>query len=550
MHSSHAFARFVSVPAQTLLFLFKIIMFMKYTIKQNLATCFLLFIFLTASAFAAADEPAAHPGQLIPLPVSVQYTGGIFHFSKKTAIYYQQNHPELKKSALFLARLMRPSTGYRLPLVATNKKPAKGSVYLTLIDRQDLGNEGYLLTITRKGILLSAYRPAGIFRGIQTLRQLLPAQIENKKRQNLSWRVPTVTITDFPAYAYRGAMLDVSRHFFGVKTVKKLIDLMALYKLNVLHLHLSDDQGWRIAIKSWPDLAKIGGSSEVGGGKGGYYTQQQFKELVQYAADRYITIVPEIDMPGHIHAALASYANLNCDNRRKKLFTGIKVGFSTLCVHKEITYRFLDDVIGEIAALSPGPWFHIGGDESHATPKKDYLPFIEKVQKIVHAHGKKVIGWDEIAQTPLQPGTMVQYWAHKKYALEAVRQGAKIILSPGDRTYLDMKYDSATTLGLHWAGYVNVKKAYDWNPATLIPGVPKTAIAGIEAPLWSETITSLKDIEYMVFPRLIGDAEIGWTPDKLRSWDNYRARLGAQALRLDLLHVNFYRSKLIPWHDK
>lgn len=325
---------------------------------------------------------------------------------------------------------------------------------------------------------------------------------------------------------------------------------MALYKLNILHLHLSDDQGWRIQIKSWPDLTRIGGSTEVGGGKGGFYTQKQFKELVRYAADRYITIVPEIDMPGHIHAALASYAKLNCNNKRKKLFTERKVGFSTLCTHKKITYQFINDVIGEIAAISPGPWIHIGGDESHATPKKDYLPFIKKLQGIVAAHYKKVIGWDEIAQTQLKPGTMVQYWANAKNVRMAIKKGAKVILSPSGRAYLDMKYDTATKLGLHWAGYVNVKKAYDWDPATLIPGVSKKDIAGIEAPLWTETITDMRDIEYMAFPRLIGDAEIGWTPENLRSWNSYRRRLGEQASRLDNLNVNFYRSKLIPWQDK
>ncbi len=488
---------------------------------------------------------------LIPKPVSVKYTGKTFYFDYGTAIFYQKNHPGLKTSALFLARLLRPSTGYPVPVVATDKKPEGKAIYLKINKTPEflLEKEGYHLTITKKRITLCANQPEGIFRGIQTLRQLFPEKVENRTLQPGPWALPTTDITDYPVYSYRGAMLDVSRHFFGVKTVEKFMDLMALYKLNVLHLHLSDDQGWRIEIKSWPDLTKIGGSTEVGGGKGGYYTQKQFKELVRYAADRYITIVPEIDMPGHIHAALASYPRLNCDNKRKKLYTGIHVGFSTLCTHKPVTYQFLNDVIGEIAAMSPGPWFHIGGDESHATPKKDYLPFIEKAQKIVAAHGKKVIGWDEIAQTPLQKGTMVQYWANAKNVRAAIKQGAKVILSPGGRCYLDMKYDTATRLGLHWAGYVNVKRAYNWEPDTLIKGVTKDDIAGIESPLWTETITSLKDIEQMAFPRLIGHAEIGWTPDSLRNWDDYSSRLAEQAQRLDNLKVNYYRSKLIPWRD-
>jgi len=508
-----------------------------------------LLLVIGASASTPKNSVDLNKISLIPRPVSIYFTGHVFTLTYSTGIFYQEESPSLRKSALFLADILRPSTGFPVPVIADKKKPHGSSIYLTLTDNTDLGNEGYKLTVTKNKIVLSAYKPAGIFRGIQTIRQLLPAKVEKHMLQRGPWLIPTTKITDYPAYAYRGAMLDVARHFFDVKTVEKYMDLMALYKLNILHLHLSDDQGWRIEIKSWPELTKIGGSTEVGGGKGGFYTQKQFKELVRYAADRYITIVPEIDMPGHIHAALASYAKLNCDNKKKKLFTGKDVGFSTLCTHKKITYQFINDVIGEIAAISPGPYFHIGGDESHATPKKDYLPFIEKLQGIVAAHHKKVIGWDEIAQTPLKPGTMVQYWANAKNVQMAIKKGAKVILSPGGRTYLDMKYDSTTKLGLHWAGYVNVKKAYDWNPSTLIKGVTKKDIAGIEAPLWTETITDLKDIEYMAFPRLIGDAEIGWTPKDLRKWSSYRLRLGEQAARLDNLNVNFYRSKLIPWQD-
>ena len=510
----------------------------------------LALLVLTMMALKPKDAIDLNKISLIPRPVSVKFNNSIFTLKYSTGIFYQQENPALKKSALFLADILRPPTGFPIPVIATEKKPSGTAIYLTIKENTTLGEEGYELTVTKNKVTLSANKPAGIFRGIQTLRQLFPARVERRLLQRGPWIIPTTKIIDYPSYAYRGAMLDVCRHFFGVKTVKKYLDLMALYKLNILHLHLSDDQGWRIEIKSWPDLTKIGGSTEVGGGKGGYFTQEQFKELVQYAADRYITIVPEIDMPGHIHAALASYAKLNCDNKRKVLFTGKRVGFSTLCTHKKITYQFINDVVGEIAAISPGPWFHIGGDESHATPKKDYLPFIEKLQGIVAAHHKKVIGWDEIAQTPLKPGTMVQYWANAKNVQMAIKKGAKVILSPGSRTYLDMKYDSTTTLGLHWAGYVSVEKAYNWNPSTLIAGVTKKDIAGIEAPLWTETITDLKDIEFMAFPRLIGDAEIGWTPKNLRNWDSYRLRLGNQATRLDYMGVNFYRSKLIHWNDR
>lgn len=342
-------------------------------------------------------------------------------------------------------------------------------------------------------------------------------------------------------------MLDVARHFFGIGDVKRFINLIALYKINYLHLHLSDDQGWRIEIKSWPNLAIHGGSTQVGGGAGGYYTQEQYTDLVQYAKERYITIVPEIDMPGHINSALASYAELNCNGKATNLYTGIEVGFSTLCTNKEITYKFVNDVVKELAALTPGPYIHIGGDESHATKREDYIPFVKRVQDIVIANGKQAIGWDDIAISGLKTGTIAQYWANAKNATSAVSQGTKLILSPAQKAYVDMKYDSTTTLGQSWAGYIEVDSAYIWDPATIIPGVGKEQILGIEPALWTEKITSMDDIEYMVFPRLPGYAEIGWTPSSLRNWSEYRERLGKQAARLKVLGVDYYRSRLVPW---
>jgi hexosaminidase len=331
--------------------------------------------------------------------------------------------------------------------------------------------------------------------------------------------------------------------------VKRYIDLLAFFKMNVMHLHLSDDQGWRIEIKSWPNLTTVGGSSEVGGGKGGFYTQEQYKDIVKYAMDRYITIIPEIDMPGHTNAALASYAELNCNDSATKLYTGIEVGFSTLCTNKAVTYKFIDDVVRELAAITPGPWIHIGGDESHATKKEDYIPFENKVQPIVMAHGKQVIGWDEIATATLEPNTVAQYWEDADNSKEAVKQGAKIIMSPANKAYLDMQYDSTSRLGLHWAAYIEVDSAYSWNPATLVPGITKENILGIEAPLWTETILNMDDIEYMAFPRLLGYAEIGWSPVEGRTWDEYKLRLGSQAQRLKAMNIDYYPSKLVPWQE-
>ena len=319
--------------------------------------------------------------------------------------------------------------------------------------------------------------------------------------------------------------------------------------MNVLHLHLSDDQGWRIEIKSWPNLTTHGGTTQVGGGKGGFFTQDQYKEIVKYAQDRFITIIPEIDMPGHTNAALASYAELNCNDSARQLYTGTDVGFSTLCVKKDITYKFIDDVVRELAAITPGPYIHLGGDESHATAKDDYLLFINKIQPIVKKYGKKMIGWEEAAQSSLDSSTVIQHWANPEHAKVAVQKGAKIIMSPAKNIYLDMQYDSTSRIGLHWAAYVSVDSAYNWKLSTKTVGIPRESILGVEAPLWKETVVNMDDIEYLVFPRLLGVAEIGWSNEAERNWDEYKVRLGKQASRMKALGIDFYRSTQVPWAD-
>ncbi len=485
---------------------------------------------------------------LIPIPVSVTATGSSFELNENSAIYISGDSEELIGIGEYLADILRPSTGYNLPVNSTSQAPSSGNIYINLEgDEVLLGNEGYDLTITEDLITLSADQPAGLFYAVQTLRQLLPAKVENNGKQEGPWKISTGNIIDYPNYTYRGSMLDVGRHFFGVEDVKRYIDLIAAFKMNVFHLGLTNDQGWRIEIKSWPKLAEIGGSTEVGGGEAGFYTQEDYKEIVQYAAERYITVVPEFDMPGHTNAALASYPELNCDGKARDLYTGIEVGFSTLCTDKEITYEFLDDVIGEIAAITPGPYFHIGGDESHVTPMEDYKPFIARAEEIVHKHGKSVIGWDEIAHAELDPGSIAQVWARAENGKMAVDQGCKLILSPANKTYLDMQYDSTTQLGLHWAAYVEIDSSYIWDPAKLYPGIGKENILGIEAPLWTETITNMEEIEYMVFPRLPGIAEIAWSPASLRDWETYKVRLGKFASRFDNMDINYYASKQIPW---
>jgi len=485
---------------------------------------------------------------IIPKPVSVVPSGGYFILKPGTAIIIRENSGELKQISKYLSGRLTSSTGYGIDVKVSAAKPKPGNIVLvTDAARTELGGEGYELVISKKTIVLTAAKPAGIFHGIQTIRQLLPPKIESTSKQEGPWEIPTGKITDYPDYSYRGVMIDVSRHFFGVEDIKRVMEFLAYFKMNILHLHLSDDQGWRIEIKSWPNLALHGGSSQVGGEKGGYFTQEQYSELVEYGQERYITIVPEIDMPGHTNAALASYAELNCDGKARELYTGTQVGFSTLCTRNEVTYKFIDDVVRELALITPGPYIHIGGDESNATKKEDYIPFMNRVQDIVKSHGKTAIGWDEIAISEMRPGTIAQNWSSPENAALAVKQGAKILMSPAARAYLDMKYTKETKLGLRWAGLIEVDKGYDWDPATLFKEVGKGNISGIEAALWTETITNMEDMEYMIFPRLPGYAEIGWTPASMRKWDEYKERITGFADRFQVMEINYYKSPLIPW---
>jgi len=462
------------------------------------------------------------PLAVVPKPVTLEPGNGAFVVRASTAVTVSPSTAQTRRIARMLGLAVGP-----------------GPVSLEL-GKTGLGPEGYELTVTPSAVGLVAEEPAGLFYGVQTMRQLL----------GVGKRLPAVRIRDRPRFGWRGAMLDVARHFRPVKDVKRFIDLIALYKLNRLHLHLSDDQGWRIAISKWPRLATHGGQTAVGGGRGGYYTQRQYSDLVAYAAARYIELVPEIDMPGHVHAALSSYPKLACDGKPSPLYTGIDVGFSSLCVDKAVTYDFLSDVIGELARLTPGPFIHIGGDEAAATKAADYVKFVRRVEQIVESHGKRMIGWEEIGRARLDGSTVLQHWnppERSTFTPQAAARGSKVIMSPAEHAYLDMKYDASSPIGLHWAGYTSVRDAYVWEPTREVAGVGASALLGVEAPLWSETITSMADAEYLAFPRLIGIAEIGWSPRRGRSWAEYRVRLAAQGPLLRELGVNYFRAPDVPW---
>jgi hexosaminidase len=525
--------------------------------RKPAAVSFLALI-LCSCASKAPAPPSASPlratpmHHLIPVPARVELlpTDG-FVITSATTIRVPAGDERVRRIGSLLADLIGITAGPEpLRIESDGAASAAGAIHLQLGDVPESGDEAYELTIAPDRVAIKGRTPAGVFYGVQTFRQLLPGFIEHEaarfdKRRPV--RAPSGRIVDRPRFVWRGAMLDVARHFLPVGDVRRYIDVMALHKLNRLHLHLADDQGWRIEIKSWPNLTTHGGSTQVGGGPGGFFSQQEYADLVAYAEERFITIIPEIDMPGHTNAALASYPELNCSGNAPALFTGIEVGFSALCVDKDVTYRFIDDVVREIGAITPGAYFHVGGDEVKTLTPAQYRQFIERVQAIVQKRGKQMIGWDEIAPAALLPTTIVQHWRPKTTPQEAVARGAKVIMSPADRAYLDMKYDASTPIGLSWAALISVQRAYDWNPATVAQGVPEPAILGVEAPLWTETVANIRDLEFLAFPRLAALAEIAWSPAEHHNWEHFRLRLGGQAPRWTAIGINFYRSPDIPW---
>lgn len=387
---------------------------------------------------------------------------------------------------------------------------------------------------------------AGLFYGIQTLAQLV-------ERADDGWRIPAVAIDDAPRFAYRGAMLDVARHFHPVPTVTAYLDRIASLKLNHLHLHLTDDQGWRLALSSRPALTERAAASAVGGAPGGFYTREEFETILAHAASRHVTIVPEVDVPGHTHAVGLAYPELAADpvigeEARATIaefgggdpvpgqpYTGLAVGFSSLRIGEPGTEEFLRDVFGELARRTPGPYVHLGGDECLGTDPDDFAAFVRLAVRIVRESGKTPIAWHEAALVPGVAAEVVsQFWGYVHAPTEdrgaAVLRDpdARVILSPADAVYLDMKPDADATLGLTWAnGPTSVHDAYTWDPTDLV--ADERRILGVEAPMWSETVSTLADIDALAFPRLAAAAEIAWSPAAAREWDDFRTRVAGLA---------------------
>jgi hexosaminidase len=475
---------------------------------------------------------------LVPAPVSVRPDPGQdFRLTGQTRIVAGDGTEGV---AEYLAEVLAAATGLRLPV--THEGPG---IALALDGTGD-GGHGYRLTVTESAVRLAAPAPAGLFHGVQTLRQLLPVVHSGESV------VAGGEVVDRPRFAHRGAMLDVVRHFFTVTEVKRFIDLIAQYKFNVLHLHLTDDQGWRLEIKGWPALTAIGGASQIGGGPGGWYTQDEYRDIVSYAAARHITLIPEIDVPGHVNAILTSYPELNPDGVATEPFlrSGSATGFSALWTDAEVTYRFVDDVLAEVAALTPGPYLHIGADEAHPLAPEAYRAFVHRVLPMVARHGKTAIAWHDVLAADPPSDVVVQYWGttdEHPATVAAAARGQRLVLSPATKAYLDMKYTTETPIGFKWAAYIDVADSYGWDPGTYLRGVPEDAILGVEAPLWTETVPTFADVEYMAFPRLAAIAELGWSPPSTHDWPDFARRLASHGPRWDAAGVNAYRSAQIPW---
>jgi hexosaminidase len=515
----------------------------------------------TCSCEASTSTKSSAPGLSLVVPIPAQVTGDPstdFTLGKDDAVHAGVG---AEAPAQLLAELLQPATGFYLPVQSLASSDRGISLALNTNTDPEIGDQGYRLSVG-KAVTITANTTAGLFNGAQTLRQLFGPEIGSDTRQPGPWKVPGGRIVDYPRFTYRGVMLDVARRFRPTADVKRFIDDIARYKINYLQLHLTDDQGWRIQIDKWPNLTDIGARTQVGGGAGGFYSKADYSDIVSYAAARGITVVPAIESPGHSNAALTSYPELNCDGHAPPPRTDTGVGYSSLCVGKDLTYTFLDDVISEIAALTPGPYLQIGADEPDATTPSDYQTYVGKLLPIVAKHNKTPVGWHEITRTPNLPGTtVVQYWgtiggsntgytdqaAATRGIATAAHNGNKILMSPPSHTYLDMKYTPTTQRGLTWAGFVDVDTAYNWDPGTYLPSVDEKSVLGVEAVLWTETITSINDAEYMTFPRLPAIAELGWSPKSTHDWSSFSQRLAAQAGFWTNAGINYYPSPRVAW---
>ncbi|MEH3089515.1 MAG: beta-N-acetylhexosaminidase [Microbacterium arborescens] len=462
-----------------------------------------------------------------------------------------------------LRRLVTTRTGLH-PRVTETTDPASRRIVLAVDG--DGPAESHRLRVAADRVELAAADAAGLFYGAQTLGQLIAGSAEG-------WTIPAIEVDDAPRFAYRGVMLDVARHFHDVGTVTAYLERAASLKFNVLHLHLSDDQAWRLELKRRPGLTTLGSDNAVGGDPGGFYTQDDYRAIVAHAAAHHMTVVPEFDMPGHTHAVGLAYPEIAAAPAvvhgevpaedapvAGEPYRGTGVGFSSLRIGTPETDAFVVDVLTELAELTPGPYLHFGGDEAHGTPADEFAAFVVRASQIVAGLGKTPIAWHEAgAASGLAAGTIGQYWGFVRpvdgaddRARTFVSGGGRVILSPADAVYLDMKPDAAASLGLTWAnGPTSLERAYAWEPLEVVAGLEESDVLGVEAPLWTETVRSLDDIDALAFPRIAAAAEAAWSPaagsTPARSWESFRRRVGGLGPLWTTLGIRFPASPEVSW---
>ncbi|UYO96257.1 beta-N-acetylhexosaminidase [Microbacterium sp. M28] len=492
---------------------------------------------------------------LVPLPSSVTAGSGSFALSPATRIVIVDG---ADAAASALSDLLAHRPGLRSEV--TTDPAVAGDIVLRSTDSDD---EAYRLDVTDRVELTGS--AAGLFYGIQTLRQLL-------REDAGAWSIPQVSIVDVPRFAYRGVMLDVARTFFDVATVKAFIDRASSLKFNRLHLHLTDDQGWRLQIDSRPLLTEKAAGTSALGRPGGFYTKDDFREIIAYAAAHHMVVVPEIDLPGHTHAIGLAYPETveapvmndmllaQSESLGQPLpvagepYQGWGVGHSSVRIHEEATWDFLRDVLGEVAELTPGPYLHVGGDECLGTPQADFDAFVERVTALTIELGKTPVAWHEAGSAAVAEGTVGQFWGsdtpspeHIEHTLRFAERGGSVILSPSTRAYLDMKYSPEDPLGLSWAAVIDLEAAYSWEPTAIVPGLDPHAIIGIEGPLWAETLTTLDDVDHLFFPRAAALAEIAWAPASAKDWNAFRERVGGLGSVWDAEGWGGHRPAEIDW---
>lgn len=531
---------------------------------NSLSKLALVLTFCTGMIACSGGKAVKGDYGVVPLPQEVTLTNGNpFVLSPSTKIFYPEGNDKMKKNAEFLASYIKEITGYEL--ATATGQPGKG---ISLVIDQSIQNpEGYQLTVSDNGIRIAGSTDAGVFYGIQTLRKSIPATA-----QGMNVELPAATINDYPRFAYRGMMLDVSRHFFPVDSVKTYLDILALHNQNTFHWHLSDDQGWRIEIKKYPELTQIGSkrketvighNSGTYDGKeyGGFYTQDQIRDVINYAAERHITIIPEIDMPGHQLAALATYPELGCTGGPYDVWGQWGVADDVICAGNEKSMQFLEDVLSEVIDLFPSEYIHVGGDEAGKSawkkcPKCQALMkekgmknvdelqsyMIHRAEEFLNSKDRKLIGWDEILEGGLAPEATVMSWRGEDGGIKSARMGHDVVMTPGNYMYLDFYQADPKTQPYAIGGYTPIKKVYSYNP---VPADSLTAeecrhILGVQANTWTEYIQTPEHLEYMMFPRALAVAEIGWTPQELRTWEDFKPRMNAHISKLQGMGIRTF----------